>query len=71
MLGLNNPVEAIAAQLTLDHLMCFQFAPERGGHADAGGGGARVVGDARMAAPDTPELRRPRSSSSSACGAAP
>ena len=39
MLGLNNPVEAIAAQLTLDHLMCFQFAPERGGHADAGEAG--------------------------------
>jgi anti-sigma factor RsiW len=39
MLGLNNPVEAIAAQFTLDHLMCFQFAPERGGHADAGEAG--------------------------------
>jgi anti-sigma factor RsiW len=34
MLGLNNQVEALAAQLTLDHLMCFQFAPERAMHAD-------------------------------------
>ena len=34
MLGLNNQVEALAAQLTLDHLMCFQFAPERSAHAD-------------------------------------
>jgi hypothetical protein len=34
MLGLNNQVEALAAQLTLDHLMCFQFAPERAAHAD-------------------------------------
>jgi len=34
MLGLNNQVEALAAQLTLDHLMCFQFAPERAAHAE-------------------------------------
>jgi anti-sigma factor RsiW len=39
MLGLNNQVEAIAAQLTLDHLMCFQFAPERAAHADPGDAG--------------------------------
>ena len=35
MLGLNNQVEALAAQVTLDHLMCFQFAPERSAHADS------------------------------------
>jgi anti-sigma factor RsiW len=34
-LGLNNKVQALAAQLTLDHVTCFQFAPERLGHADA------------------------------------
>jgi anti-sigma factor RsiW len=28
-------VEALAAQLTLDHVTCFQFAPERLRHADA------------------------------------
>jgi anti-sigma factor RsiW len=39
MLGLNNQVEALAAQLTLDHLMCFQFAPERATHADSGEAG--------------------------------
>ena len=39
MLGLNNQVEALAAQLTLDHLMCFQFAPERAAHADSGEAG--------------------------------
>lgn len=31
----NNRVEALAAQLTLDHMTCFQFAPERLQHADA------------------------------------
>ena len=35
LFGLNNKVEALAAQLTLDHLTCFQFAPQRLGHADA------------------------------------
>jgi anti-sigma factor RsiW len=39
MLGLNNQVEALAAQLTLDHLMCFQFAPERAMHADSADAG--------------------------------
>lgn len=33
--GLNDKVEALAAQLTLDHLTCFQFAPERLTHADS------------------------------------
>ena len=33
--GLNHKVEALAAQLTLDHVTCFQFAPQRLGHADA------------------------------------
>jgi anti-sigma factor RsiW len=28
--GLNNSVEALAAQLALDHMKCFQFAPEHG-----------------------------------------
>jgi anti-sigma factor RsiW len=32
--GLNDKVEALAAQLALDHLTCFQFAPERLTHAD-------------------------------------
>jgi anti-sigma factor RsiW len=31
----NNKVEALAAQLTVDHMTCFQFAPERLHHADA------------------------------------
>lgn len=31
----NNKVEALATQLTLDHLTCFQFAPERLQHSDA------------------------------------
>lgn len=33
--GLNDNVEALAAQATLDHMTCFQFAPERLAHADA------------------------------------
>jgi anti-sigma factor RsiW len=33
--GLNDSVEALAAQLTLDHDHCFQLAPERLEHADA------------------------------------
>jgi anti-sigma factor RsiW len=33
--GLNNNVEALAAQLTLDHVTCFQYAPERLNHTDA------------------------------------
>jgi anti-sigma factor RsiW len=35
LFGLNDKVEALAAQLTLDHVTCFQFAPERLGRADA------------------------------------
>jgi anti-sigma factor RsiW len=31
----NNRVEALAMQLTLDHMTCFQFAPERLRHSDA------------------------------------
>ncbi len=31
----NDRVEAVAAQLTLDHMTCFQFAPERLQHSDA------------------------------------
>jgi anti-sigma factor RsiW len=33
--GLNDKVEALAAQLTLDHVTCFQFAPERLAHTDS------------------------------------
>jgi anti-sigma factor RsiW len=33
--GLNANVEAVAAQLTLDHMRCFQLAPERLTHVDA------------------------------------
>lgn len=33
--GLNNKVEALAAQLTLDHVTCFQIAPERLEHTDS------------------------------------
>jgi anti-sigma factor RsiW len=35
IIGLNDNVEAIAAQLTLDHVKCFQIAPERLKHTDA------------------------------------
>ena len=35
IIGLNDKVEAIAAQLTLDHVKCFQLAPERLNHTDA------------------------------------
>jgi anti-sigma factor RsiW len=35
LFGLNNNVEALAAELTLDHMACFQLAPERLKHADA------------------------------------
>src|SRR3954469_18861639 len=35
IIGVNDKVEAIAAQLTLDHVKCFQFAPERLQHTDA------------------------------------
>jgi anti-sigma factor RsiW len=35
IIGVNDKVEAIAAQLTLDHVKCFQFAPERLKHIDA------------------------------------
>ena len=34
LFGLNDSVEALAAQLTLDHVTCFQFAPERFKHMD-------------------------------------
>ena len=37
--GLNDSVEAVAAQLTLDHVRCFQLAPERLAHADAASAG--------------------------------
>jgi anti-sigma factor RsiW len=33
--GLNDSVQALTVQLTLDHVRCFQFAPERLEHADA------------------------------------
>ncbi len=35
ILGINDRVEALAAQLTIDHVTCFQFAPERLKHTDA------------------------------------
>ena len=35
LFGVNDNVEALAAQLTLDHVTCFQFAPERLKHTDA------------------------------------
>jgi anti-sigma factor RsiW len=35
LFGVSNNVEALAAQLTLDHVTCFQFAPERLKHVDA------------------------------------
>jgi anti-sigma factor RsiW len=35
LFGLNDKVEALAAQMTIDHITCFQFAPERLTHADA------------------------------------
>jgi anti-sigma factor RsiW len=35
VIGLNDRVEALAAQLTLDHVTCFQIAPERLKHTDA------------------------------------
>ena len=28
LLGLNNPVEALATQLAVDHVKCFQFVPD-------------------------------------------
>ncbi len=37
--GLHNDVEAVAAQLTLDHVGCFQLAPERLTHVDAAAAG--------------------------------
>jgi anti-sigma factor RsiW len=39
LFGVNDNVEAVAAQLTLDHVRCFQVAPERLAHADAAGAG--------------------------------
>ena len=71
MLGLNNQVEALAAQLTLDHLMCFQFAPERA-HARGFGRGAASRGRRpRAGRCRFPRAPPPSSSSSSACGAVP
>jgi anti-sigma factor RsiW len=35
LFGLNDRVQALAAELTMDHVACFQFAPERLEHADA------------------------------------
>jgi anti-sigma factor RsiW len=35
IIGVNDKVEALAAQLTLDHIKCFQLAPERLAHTDA------------------------------------
>src|SRR5262249_34860819 len=37
LIGLNNPVEALAAQLAVDHVKCFQFVPD---HAIVDSGGA-------------------------------
>jgi anti-sigma factor RsiW len=33
--GLTNSVEALAAQLAVDHVKCFQFAPDPSGRVDA------------------------------------
>jgi anti-sigma factor RsiW len=30
LFGLNNPVEALATQLAVDHVKCFQFVPDHG-----------------------------------------
>jgi anti-sigma factor RsiW len=35
ILGINDRVEALAAQLAIDHVTCFQLAPERLQHTDA------------------------------------
>lgn len=35
IIGVNDKVEALTAQLTIDHVKCFQFAPERLKHSDA------------------------------------
>jgi anti-sigma factor RsiW len=37
--GLNDNLEAVTVQLMLDHVRCFQVAPERLAHADALGAG--------------------------------
>ncbi len=37
--GLNAPVEALAAQMTLDHVRCFKSAPERLAHVDPASAG--------------------------------
>jgi anti-sigma factor RsiW len=39
VIGLYDQVEALAAQLTLDHVRCFQFAPERLTHVEPGEAG--------------------------------
>lgn len=39
VVGLNDNVEAVAAQLTFDHVRCFQLAPERLTHADPAAAG--------------------------------
>jgi anti-sigma factor RsiW len=35
LFGLNDRVEALAAQLALDHMKCFQFPPDQAGGVDA------------------------------------
>jgi anti-sigma factor RsiW len=35
VVGLSDNVEALSAQLTLEHMRCFHFAPERLAHTDA------------------------------------
>ena len=46
LLGLNNSVEALAAELTLDHVKCFTFPPARvtADAAEAGGAWASAEG---------------------------
>ena len=67
--GFNDSVEALAAQLTLDHIRCFQFAPERLTHVDAGGV-ARLGRPSRAGRSTCRRAHRRRSSSSSASAAA-
>ena len=54
-------VEALAAQLTIDHVKCFQFAPERLKHTDATDSGATTGRASRAGRLRSRRARRPPS----------
>ena len=69
-IGLNGSVEALAAQLALDHVKCFQFAPDARRAIDADRREQRLEGRRTAGRSACRRARRSSSSSSSTSGAA-